>query len=56
MGLTLVRYLDLVALAAALPLFLLADLPMLGYAVAAAAWLAQRGINAPRTGQGAGLG
>lgn len=45
MGLTLVRYLDLVALAAALPLFLLAGLPMLGYTVAAAAWLVQRGIN-----------
>jgi len=45
-GLALVRYLDLVALAAALPLFLLADLPMLGYTVAAGAWLLQRGINA----------
>jgi hypothetical protein len=44
-GLTLVRYLDIVALAAALPLFLLADLPMLGYTVAAAAWLTQRAIN-----------
>ena len=44
-GLTLVRYLDIVALAAALPLFLLAGLPMLGYTVAAAAWLVQRGIN-----------
>lgn len=45
MGLALVRYLDLVALAAALPLFLLAGLPMLGYTVAAGAWLVQRGIN-----------
>jgi len=45
-GLALVRYLDLVALAAALPLFLLAGLPMLGYTVAAGAWLVQRGINA----------
>jgi len=44
-GLALVRYLDLVALAAALPLFLLAGLPMLGYTVAAGAWLVQRGIN-----------
>jgi len=44
-GLTLLRYLDLVALAAVLPLFLLAGLPMLGYTVAAAAWLVQRGIN-----------
>lgn len=44
-GLSVIRYLDLVILALALPLFLLADLPMLGYAVAAAAWLAQRAIN-----------
>jgi len=46
LGLTLLRYLDLVVLALALPLFLLAGLPLLGYAVAAAAWLAQRGIHA----------
>ena len=32
-------------LALALPLFLLADLPMVGYAVAGGAWLAQRGIR-----------
>lgn len=44
-GLTLLRYLDLVVLALALPLFLAADLPLLGYAVAAAAWLLQRGIQ-----------
>jgi hypothetical protein len=44
-GLSLLRYLDLIVLALALPVFVLADLPMLGYAVAAAAWLAQRGIN-----------
>jgi hypothetical protein len=43
--LTLLRYLDLVALALALPLFLVAGLPLLGYAAAAAAWLAQRGIR-----------
>jgi hypothetical protein len=48
-GLTLLRYLDLIVLALALPLFLLTDLPMLGYAVAAAAWLVQRGINAAAT-------
>lgn len=30
---------------AALPVFLLADLPMIGYAVAAAAWLVQRGVQ-----------
>ena len=48
-GLTILRYLDLVVLALALPLFLLAGLPMLGYAAAAAAWLVQRGIDAVAT-------
>jgi hypothetical protein len=43
--LTLLRYLDLVVLALALPLFVLAGLPMLGYAAAASAWLAQRAIR-----------
>lgn len=38
----IVRHLDLVLLAAALPLFVAADWPMLGYAVAAGAWIAQR--------------
>ena len=32
-------------MALALPVFLLADWPLAGYAVAAAAWLAQRGIQ-----------
>ena len=45
MGLSLLRYLDIVALVFALPLFLLAGLPMVGYAVAAGAWLTQRGID-----------
>jgi hypothetical protein len=40
------RYVDLLVLAAALAVFLLAGFPMLGYAVGAAAWLAQRGIQA----------
>jgi hypothetical protein len=35
-----VRFADLAVLVAALPVFLLADLPMLGYAVAAGAWIA----------------
>jgi hypothetical protein len=35
-----------VLLVAALPVFLLAGLPLVGYAVAAAAWLVQRGIQA----------
>jgi hypothetical protein len=41
----LVRFADLVVLAAALPVFLLAGLPMLGYAVAAVAWLAASAIQ-----------
>jgi hypothetical protein len=48
-GLTVLRYLDLLVLALALPLFVLAGLPLLGYAVAAVAWLAQRAINALAT-------
>ncbi len=39
------RYGDLVLLALALPAFIVAGWPMLGYVVAAAAWLAQRGIQ-----------
>ena len=35
------RYADLILLAVALPIFVLADLPLLGYAVATAGWLAQ---------------
>jgi hypothetical protein len=40
----LLRQLDLLALALALPVFLLADLSMLGYAVAAGAWLLQKTV------------
>ncbi len=40
------KYVDLVVLAAALAVFALGGLPMLGFAVGAAAWLAQRGIQA----------
>ena len=39
---SLVRYADLALLALALPVFLLADWPMVGYAVVAVAWLVQR--------------
>ncbi|HEX5712659.1 MAG TPA: hypothetical protein VFX85_05020 [Solirubrobacterales bacterium] len=39
------KYVDLLLLAAALAVFLLAELPMLGYAVGAAAWLLQRGVQ-----------
>jgi hypothetical protein len=43
--LTLLRYLDLVVLALALPIFVVADLPLFGYVAAAVAWLAQRGVR-----------
>ena len=39
------RYLDLVLLALALPVFLAAGFPLLGWAAAAVAWLAQRAIQ-----------
>jgi hypothetical protein len=42
----LVSYGDLALLALALPVFVLADWPLTGYAVAAAAWLAQHAILA----------
>ncbi len=40
-GATLARYCDVVLLAVALPVFVVAGLPLLGYAAAAVAWLAQ---------------
>lgn len=39
------KHVDLLALAAALAVFAIGGLPLLGYAVAAAAWLAQRGVQ-----------
>jgi len=39
------KHVDLLVLAAALAVFALGALPLLGYAVAAAAWLVQRGIQ-----------
>jgi len=39
------KHVDLLVLAAALAVFAIAGLPLLGYAVAAAVWLAQRGIQ-----------
>jgi len=39
------RYVDLVLLAAGLPVFIAADLPLAGYAVIAAVWLAQHAIE-----------
>ena len=39
------RYLDLVLLAAALPVFIAADLPMAGYVVVAGIWVVQYAIE-----------
>jgi hypothetical protein len=39
------KHVDLLVLAAALAVFVLGGLPLLGYAVAAAVWLAQRGVQ-----------
>jgi cobalamin synthase len=39
------KYVDLIALLVALAVFLLGDLPLLGFAVAAAVWLVQRGVQ-----------
>lgn len=39
------KHVDLVLLAVALAVFAIGGLPLLGYAVAAAAWLAQRGVQ-----------
>jgi len=39
------KHVDLLALGAALAVFVIGGLPMLGYAAAAGAWLVQRGIQ-----------
>jgi hypothetical protein len=39
------RYLDIVLLALALPVFLIGGLPLLGYAAGAVAWLVQRALQ-----------
>ena len=44
-GTRLVQVADLLALALALPVFVAADLPLEGWAVAAAVWLLQRGLQ-----------
>jgi hypothetical protein len=41
-----IRYLDLVVLALALPLFLVTDLPIAAYLAGGAAWIAQRVVQA----------
>src|SRR4029077_15592337 len=45
------KYVDLFAPAAALVVFLVADLPMVGFAGGAVAWLAQRGVQVLATGR-----
>ena len=40
------KYVDLLVLAASLAVFLLGELPMLGFAAGAGVWLLQRGIQA----------
>ncbi|HYN49784.1 MAG TPA: hypothetical protein VES62_02565 [Thermoleophilaceae bacterium] len=45
MPLRMMRYLDLAILALALPIFIVADLPLLGWAGVAGAWLVQRGVQ-----------
>ena len=45
MPLRVMRYLDLVVLALALPIFIVAGLPLLGWAGVAVAWLLQRGVQ-----------
>jgi hypothetical protein len=39
------KHVDLIALAVALAVFLVAGFPLLGYAVAAGVWLTQRGVQ-----------
>ena len=46
MPLRMLRFLDLALLALALPIFVAAGLPLLGYAGAATGWLVQRGVQA----------
>ncbi len=44
-----VRYFDFVVLALALPIFIVAGLPIVGYITAAAAWIGQRAIQIETT-------
>ncbi len=46
MPLRVVPYVDLAILVIALPIFVAAELPLLGWAGVAAAWVAQRGVQA----------
>ena len=49
-----VRYFDFVVLALALPMFIVADLPIAGYLTAAGAWSVQRAIQIVTTRRAAG--
>lgn len=40
------RYLDVILVLASLPFVVVAELPLLGYAVGAGGWIAQRGLGA----------
>ena len=51
MGLRVLENLDIVVLVLALPLFLAAGFPILGWAAAAVAWIAQRAIRAFLSGR-----
>lgn len=55
-GLTVLKYLDLGMLAIALVVFIAADLPLAGYGIVAAAWLAQRAIQSFAAGRAAATG
>jgi hypothetical protein len=46
MPLRVLQYVDFAVLGIALPIFVAADLPMLGWAGVAAAWIAQRAVQA----------
>jgi hypothetical protein len=46
MPLRMLRYVDLAVLVAALPVFVAADLPLLGWAGVTGAWLLQRSVQA----------
>ena len=49
----MVRWLDLIVLALALPVFIVAELPIAGYLVGGGAWIAQRAVQAALARQAA---
>jgi len=55
-GLTVLKHLDLGVLAIALPVFVVAGLPMAAYGIVAFAWLAQRAIQSFAAGRAAATG